>query len=616
MMAPQLGFRFGGQAADPLSDRRGAVFYPQGHLRPGVTSQAAAAQAEALWDRLMRERPKADVIERLRLVPFHRMPNGAPSIILPTLGVLGAMALLVLLIVCANVAGLVLVRGVSRRGEIAMRLALGASRQRVVRLLIVENLVLAVPGAVLGVLLARSGIPVLVEYAEQLAAPARLFFNVQSDHLVIGFAALVACASALVMGLVPALQSSRVDLVSIINADASPRAVARGRFRTALVVAQVAVSLLLLVGAGLATRSVEAARRADPGFDPGPVTVTELDLTLNGYDAPRGRVFYRKLLDTLRAAPGVEAATLAAAVPLGILDTPVQPVAIDGYTPQPGDDLAFMSNLVGSDYFRTLRMRLVSGRGFEDRDDEHAPAVAVVNQTLAERFWGSAPDAIGKRVRVADGPWREVIGVAADAKYSRIDERPRPYLYLPFLQAYRPSMVVHVRGTAPVDRLLADTRRTLEALDPDLPIVSSRPMKDGIRGALIFFDLTATMLFLFGAAGMALSVIGTYGLVSYTVRQSAHEIGIRMVLGASAPSVLRRFLGRGLRLGAIGAALGIAAALAASRLLGSMVFGVSPTDVVSFAQAVLVVLGGVVAATAIPAWQAARTNPLRVLRHQ
>ena len=213
------------------------------------------------------------------------------------------MGLLVLMIACANVAGLVLVRGVSRRGEIALRLALGATRRRIVRLLVIENLVLAVPGAILGVFVAQSGIPILVGYAEWLAAPTRIFFNIEVDRYVIGYSVLVACGTALLFGFIPALQSSRVDLVSVINEDASPRGAARGRLRASLVVAQVAVSLLLLVGAGLTTRSVEAARRANPGFEVSTVTAIELDLKQNGYDPARGRLFYSTLLDAARPTP-------------------------------------------------------------------------------------------------------------------------------------------------------------------------------------------------------------------------------------------------------------------------------------------------------------------------
>jgi predicted permease len=618
-MAPQLGFTFGSRQTTPsgiLSDRRAALFFPQGFLRPGTSLANAAAQSEALWATLSRDRPLTDAAERLRVVPFWQTPGGAPLIMLPALSVLIATGLLVLAIACANIAGLVLVRGVSRRGEIAVRLALGATRTRIVRLLVVENLVLALPGALLGVLLARHGIPVLVGYAEWLAAPERIFMNIGVDGLVIGFAALVACGCTLVFGFVPALQSSRVDLVSVINEDAAPRGAPRGRLRAGLVVAQVAVSLLLLVGAGLVTRSLEAARRADPGFDASQMTATAVDVRQNGYDEPRGRVFYRKLLDAARADAGVESATLAAYTPLAFLDTRAQRVAFEGYEPRRGEDLAFMSNTIGSDYFRTLRVGVVAGRSFEDRDDETAAPVAIVNHTLARRFWGGAANAIGKRVRVGEGDWRTVVGVAADVKYSRIDEAPRPYLYLPFLQAYRPGMILHTRGAAPVDRLVDQARACVAALDADLPILYAKPMTEATRGALILFDLMAAMLFVFGAAGMALAAMGTYGLVSYTVQQSRREIGIRMALGATRAAVVRQFFGRGVRLGAIGAALGTAAALGGTRLLASVLFGVSATDGVSFARALAVVLGGVVVATLVPAWRAARTNPLSVLRHQ
>ena len=619
MTAPQLGFKFGSQESTPsgvLGDRSAALFYPQGYLRPGVSLENAAAQTDALWSTVSHDRPLTDVAPRLRVVPFSRTPSGAPTFLLPALGVMTAMGLLVLLIACANIAGLVLVRGVSRRGEIALRLALGASRMRIVRLLIVENLVLAVPGAMFGVLLARNGIPFLVETAQRMAAPERVFFNVGLDGLVIAFAVVVACGSAFVFGFVPALQTSRVDLVSVINEDASPRGATRGRLRAALVVAQVAVSLLLLVGAGLATRSVEAARLANPGFDASQVTAVAVDVKQNAYDEQRGRAFYRSLLDAARTDAGIESATLAENMPMGMLDTRAQRVAIEGYEPRRGEDLAFMSNAIGPDYFRTLRIGVVAGRAVEDQDDETAAPVVVVNNTLAVRFWGSAANAIGKRVRVADGDWRSVIGVAADVKYARINEPPRPYIYLPFQQAYRSGMVLHTRGSAPIDRLVDQARARVTALDPELPILVAKPMAAMVRGALLIFDLTATMLFVFGVTGMALAALGTYGLVAYVVKQSTHEIGIRMALGASSRSIVAAFLTRGLRLGTLGVALGTLAALSGSRFLGSVLFGVSATDATSFTRALAIVFGGVVFATIVPAWRAARINPIAALRHQ
>ncbi len=620
MMAPSLGFSFGSQEKTPsgiLADHRAAVFEPTGYLRPGTSEESAAAQDEALWATLAGDRPLADATERLRTVRFLRAPSGAPMILLPTLGALTGMGLLVLLIACANVAGLVLVRGLSRRGDIAVRLALGATRRRIVGLLVVENLVLAAPGALLGVLLARWGIPVFVEYAETIAAPRRVFFNVGVDGTVIGFAAIIACASALVFGFVPALQSSRVDLVSIINEDASPRGAPRGRLRACLVVAQVAVSLLLLVGAGLATRSVDAARRAYPGFDASHVTAVTMNVKYNAYDDARGRIFYKKLLDASRADAGTESATLAEFLPLAFLDTPHRTIAIEHYDPRRGEDLAFMTNTIAPAYFRTLRIPLVAGREFDDRDDERGAPAAIVNETFAVRFWGTAANAIGKRVRVAGaGDWRSVVGVAADVKYIRINEAPRPYAYVPFLQWYRPELTLHVRGSGSIDRLVDQARARVASLDADVPISRALSMTEAMRGSTFLFDLMAAMLFVFGVAGMALAAMATYALIAYSVKQSTHEIGIRMALGADRLSVIREFLGRGLRLGAIGAGVGTVLALALSRLLAGLLFGVSPTDAASFTRALAFVLAGVMAASVVPAWRAARTDPLSALRHQ
>jgi len=619
MMAPALGFQFGSRetsGAGIFADRNASFLEPQGFLRPGVTFAAAATQVDALWTARAKERPLAESSERLRVVPFRNSPGSAPLQLVPTLTMLSAMGLLVLMIACANIAGLVLVRGVSRRGEIAVRLALGATRTRIVRLLIIENFVLAVPGAILGVILASQGLPLVVNYVESLAAPRLVFLNVGVDGLVNGFAVLVACGCALVSGFVPALQSSRVDLVSVINQDASPRGAARGRLRAGLVVAQVAVSLLLLIGSGLVTRSLEAARHTNPGYDPTHATSIAIDLKQNGYDEQRGRVFYRHLLEDVRRDAGIESATLSAYEPLAFLETPARRGAIDGYEPRRDEDIAFLSNIVGSDYFKTLRIDLRAVRSLEDRDHDGTAPVAIVNTTLANKYWSNATNAIGKRIRVGDGEWRTVIGVAADIKYIRINESPRPYVYLPFLQSYRASMILHTRGPAPADALVDQARAHVVALDANLPILYAKTLEDRMGGALMLFNLMASMLFVFGVAGMALAALGTYGLVSYVVKQSTHEIGIRMALGASGRSIVRGFVARGLKLGAIGAGLGIAVALAMTRLLGSALFGVSATDATSFLRALAVVLGGVIIASLVPAWRAARTNPLAALRHR
>jgi putative ABC transport system permease protein len=618
-MAVDLGFTFGSRqttASGVFADRAALLFEPQGFLRPGVTRENAGAQLDALWAGQASERSLADASERLRVVAFRNSPGGAALQLVPTLAALSVMGLLVLMIACANIAGLVLVRGIARRGEIAVRLALGATRARIVRLLVIENLVLAVPGAILGVVLASGGIPLLVGYAEALAAPRRVFFNIGVDRLVNGFAVLVACGSALVFGIVPALQSSRVDLVTVINQDASPRGAGRGRMRAGLVVAQVAVSLLLLIGSNLVTRSLEAARRTNPGYDPSHATSLSLDLKQNGYDEKRGRLFYNRLMESVLSDPLTESATLAAYEPLAFLETPSRRMAIDGYAARPDEDLAFLSNVVGPGYFRTLRIGLVAGRGFEDRDDQSAAPVAIVNKTLAVKYWSDAAHAIGQRIRLADGEWRTVIGVAADVKYLRINESARPYVYWPFLQSYRSNMILHTRGQVSPDVLVDRARAHVAALDANLPILYAKRLEERTTGALLLFNLMATMLLLFGVAGMALAALGTYGLVSYAVKQSTHEIGIRLALGAPSRAVVGEFVMRGLKLGAIGTGLGIIAATAMTQLLGSALFGVGATDPSAFIRALTIVLGGVVLATLVPALRAARTNPLAALRHQ
>lgn len=619
MMAPQLGYTFGSSGTSPaeiLADPRAAFFYPQGFLRSGVTHASASAESSVLWSATATERPVAEAGEQLRVVPFRQYPGSGQSILLPTLIVLSAMGLLVLAIACANTAGLVLVRGLSRRGEIAVRLALGASRGRIVRLLIVENLVLALPGAALGVLLAANGIPVLTSYAEWLAAPERLFLNLGVDRFVIGFATLAACGCALMVGFLPALQSARIDLISVINQDASPRGAPRGRFRAALVVAQVAVSLLLLVGAGLVTRSLDAARKADPGFQVEHVSMIDLDLKQHGYDETRGRAFYKRLLDEVRRDGAVESASLAGWPPANFLETRAQAVRMEGYDARRDEDLVFLTNAVTPDYFSTLRIPLRAGRTFQDSDDQTSSPVVIVNRTLADRYFGGAEQALGRRISVGGSEWRTVVGVAADIKYVRINESPRPYVYLPFLQQYRAVMTLHTRGSAPDDVLVEHARAAVMRLDPDLPILSAQPLSKQLTGSLLIFNVTATMLFVFGIAGMALAALGTYGLVAYTVRQSTHEIGIRMALGAGRASVVRAFLARGLQLGMLGAGFGIVGALAVGRFLEGSLFGVTATDGSSFARALAIVLAGVAAATMVPAWRASKTDPLTALRHQ
>jgi putative ABC transport system permease protein len=585
-----------------------------GRPKPGVTLAGAAAETRTLAAQLAADNPLAEFSQRAAVLPLWRSPYGAQTYLLPVIVMLGIMAGLILLIVCANVASLVLARGLTRRGELAVRVALGAGRIRILRLLLIENLALAVPGALAGVILIRALVP-MASLGPAPVAPMPIALDLRTDTLVAVFALALSCASALVFGFVPAFNSSRVDLASVMKDELSPRGSgsgARTRLRSALVVTQLAVSLLLLVSAGLVVRSLSASRTADAGFDPHHVVSLSFDLQPNGYDEARGRVFFQQALDAARSVPGVESATLAATLPLSLVDRSSRAVEIENYQRRKDEDLTFLYNVIAPDYFETLRIGVIAGRGFEPRDDADAPPAVIVNETMARRFWKTPQAAIGQRIRSPQ--WRTIVGVVKDVKYARLTEDPRPHLYLPLFQRYQSDMTLQVRGAGPSKELIARVRAAVERLDPNLPILEARPFDEQVRVALVGFEMAAGTLTVFGAIAGLLAAIGLYGLIAYTVEQSRHEVGICMALGASRGDVLKRFLGRGLRLGVVGTTVGLGIAAATARLMTVVLYGVSAMDPGTFAAAAAAVLTIAITASFLPAWRASRTDPIAALR--
>jgi predicted permease len=610
MMQAQL------RGLDLLGARESPLLWGLGRLKPEMSIAAAAAEADLLSVQLDARQPARRVSQRATVIPMWQSPYGAQTYMLPAIMLMSVMGALLLVIVCANVSNLVLVREVSRRGEIAARVALGASRSRILRWLFVENLVLSLPGAALGMLASR-GIGLLLQPMSMSSyAPVPVGLEISLDWTAVAFALVLSCASALAFGFIPALRSSRVDLAGIMKDDLSPRGGSRGRLRNVLVVAQVAVSLLLLVGAGLVIRSLESARSADAGFDARNVGSVSLDLKPSGYDGTRGRSFYQTLLDTVRAQPGVESAALTAALPLTLVDGNSVDALIEGHDPRQNEDMRVLINTISPDYFATLRISLVAGRDFASSDLSDTLPVAIVNETMARQFWRTPDEALGKRMRLGGGDWRMVIGVVHDIKYARVTEDPRPHVYRPLEQNYLPAMTLHVRSRDPEAALLARMRSTVQTLDPNLPILNARMLTEQTRVALSVFSMAAGVLMVFGVIAMILTALGTYGLVSYAAKQSTHEIGIRIAIGASRAELLRRFLGRGLRLGVAGAACGLVGSVAITRLLAGLLYGVSPTDATSFAGASTMVLATVLVASLIPAWRASRTDPIAALRHR
>jgi macrolide transport system ATP-binding/permease protein len=610
MMQPQL------RGVDLLGDRQASTLWGLGRVRSGSSLAAADTEAALLSSRFDAQHPAREVEQRAAVIPMWQSPFGAQTYMLPAILVFGVMGALLLLIVCANVSNLVLVRGVSRRGEIAARLALGASRGRILRLLLVESLVLAVPGAALGLVTSRAIGGLLRNTNLSSAAPIPVSLNTSTDWTFVAFALVLSCASSLVFGFIPALRASKVDLAGVMKDDLSPRGGSRGRMRGALVVAQVAVSLLLLVGAGLVVRSLEAARTANVGFDERHVTAVTVDLRSSGYDERRGRVFYERLLDALRAQPGNELVSLASILPLTMVDSNSLELAVEGRDPRKGEDMRLLVNTVSPGYLETLRIPLLSGRDFAQTDRDSSLPVAIVNDTMARKYWRTPDQALGNRIRVARREWRTIVGVARDIKYARLTEEPRSHVYLPATQNYSSIMVLHVRSQDAEPALLARVRSTIQTIDANVPLVRANMLRDQTRSALSIFSMAAGTLTVFGVIAMLLTAIGTYGLVSYAARQSTHEIGIRMAVGADRRDVLGRFLGRGVRLGAAGAVLGLLLSLSIARLLSSVLYGVSPTDVVSFTAALALVMTIVLLASLIPAWRASRIDPIAALRHR
>src|SRR3954465_420830 len=521
-------------------------------MRPVGDRVRTEARARQVGATLAAEHPEAKN-ERAVIVPIWRWPYGAQSFLLPAVGLMGATSALLLVVVCANVAGLVLVRSLGRRAETAARLTLGASHARIVRQLTIESLVLAVPAAALGL-----GIPALLEPFLAAATgnvSVPLFFNAGPDGLVVAVTALLAIVSALIYGLVPAFRLARVDLASALRDDVTPGGVGAGRVRSALVVAQIAVAVVLLVGTALVVRTLDQAQRADAGFDPHNVAWATFDTRAGGYDEARGRLLYSRLLDRVRSDTAVTSAGLSAFLPLTLIDWMSWNAQPDGYQARPDEDLAAAVNIVSAGYFRTLGIPILAGRHFDETDRVDSEPGVSVNETFARRFWGSPAAALGHRVET--NGHRTIVGVVRDIKYARLDESPRPYMYAPASQVYSASMTLQVRAGSDTAAVLARVRAVAQGVDPAMQVLQSGPLSSTRRAATSLYETLARMLTLIGALTVGVVALGVYGLVAYAVRQSRQAIGVRTALGATRPVIVRYFLRQGMTLAAVGIAIGI-----------------------------------------------------------
>jgi putative ABC transport system permease protein len=620
-----------GQAApgSDMTSRWNRFLLLMGRLKPGVATQQAQADFDTIAAQLYREWPQQwenirRQSRRISLVPESeaRVVPGARTPLVIFMSLLMTVVGLVLLIACSNVANMLLARATARRKEIAIRLALGAGRGRLLQQLLTESILLSLLCGSAGLLLAVRGTDLLMAFRPPVPLPIEL--NLQSDWRVFVFTFSLSLLTGIIFGLMPALAASRPDLVTSLKDDsgaaisANPGSL-RGRLRGSLVIVQVALSLLLLICAGLFLRSLRNASSIDPGFDADNLLALSMDLQLQGYDEAKGRVFSDQLLERVRTLPGVVSASLTDQLPLD-LGGSRRGITIEGHTAQPGESMEINSSFVAPGYFETLRIPLLEGRTFQQQDNANAPGVTLINEAFARRYWpGQQP--LGKRIQlgiVGNGtntaPYLTVIGVVKDGKYNSLSEAATPFFYLNLAQTHRsaPTLIVRTKGD-PLASLSA-VRNEVAALDKNLPLFNVKTMRQHLGLALLPARLAGGALGIFGLLALILAAAGIYGVMAYSVAQRTREIGIRMALGANARDVLRLVLRQGMTLVSIGMAIGLAAALALSQLLKTMLFGVSATDPLTFIAIVILLAAVALLACWIPARRATKVDPIIALR--
>jgi len=596
-----------------LEDRGARWIEAYARLKPGVTFAQAQQEFAAISGRLEAEYPATNRGRAIRFWPLWQTPFNNAGTLLPTLEIMLVVVAFVLLIACANVGNLLLVRSFTRRHEMSVRLAVGAGRARLWKQLLTEGLVLSLFGAAGGLLVAY-----WCRHALVLLFPARggvqMHLPGEIDWRVLALSAGVCLATTLLMGLVPALQTGKIDLAQSIKMESASVVGGRGRawVRSGLVLVQVSLSFVLLVGAGLLMQSLLKVRTASPGFNTRGVQDTAIDLVSAGYTPARAQTFQDALLERVRALPGVESAAFAKMTPLSYVSSATAPIVVDGYQPPPEESPTVEYNELGDNYFVTMGIPLVAGREFTRADDEKAALVAVVNETMAQRYWqGRSP--LGQRLQLK-GRWMQVVGIAKDSKYSSVREKPTPFFFVPLRQNSLRGSVLNIRTPLAPQTMATAIAREVHALDSNLAPYEVITMQEQLDRSTSAQMVAVTLVGILGTLALVLAAIGLYGVMSYAVSQSTRELGLRMALGAGASNLLRLVLSRGLALTGAGVLLGAATALLLTRLLGNLLYKVSPRDPVAFGCAFAVMALVSVAACLLPAWRAARTDPMRALR--
>lgn len=599
-----------------LEDRSASARWIEGFaiLKPGVTIEQAQAEVSAIGARLEAEYPATNRGFNFKLYPLWQTPFNNANTLRSTLRIALVVACLVLLIACANVGNLLLVRSFARTHEMTVRLSVGARRARLLRQLLTEGLLLSIAAAACGLLIAYSCRDLLKIMFAKPAPGVTINLPAETDWRVLVLSAGVALIATVLFGLVPALQASHIDLASALKSESSGVVGGRGKawIRSGLVMAQVSLSFVLLVGAGLLLKSLQAMQTAGVGFATQGVLFGNVDMIAAGYDGARMRNFQDQLKDRVQAIPGVESMVWSKWVPFSLRSPASAAIVVDGYEIAPGEQTVVEYTEVGPGYFATTGSPLLAGRDFSLADNETAVPAAVVNEAMVERFWhGENP--VGKRFQVK-GRWLQVVGVAKTSKYESLVESNKPFFYTALRQGTPGGSNFQIRTRLGPEAMANALVREIKRIDDNLAPGEVITMREQVNRRTWSQRAAVTLLGIFGSIALLLSAIGLYGVMSYAVSQSVRELGLRMALGASGSNLLRIVMFKGLQVTMAGICVGGAVALGLTRLMGDLLYKTSPRDPGSFGAAFATMAIAAIAACLLPAWRAMRTDPVRALR--
>ena len=632
IMRPPRARYSGEQNPDLLKSPSNSWIFGVGRLKPGATVEQAGAELDPVIADFFRTRlqlPPGATPPRIAIVRVDEAFAGPRQQMKSVALLLGGAVGAVLLIACANVANLLLSRAAARQRELAVRLALGASRGRLLRQLLTESVLLSLIGGLAGIAVAW-GIVAAVRAAPPPTGALPIAFDFTIDRWVLLFALLLSCATGVLFGIAPAFGASRPVLVPALKGAGGTGDERGGRFdlKKILVVAEVALSLLLLITAGLFVRSLQSVRAIDPGIDVERLASAPLNINLLRYTSVQGREFYRQVVERAERLPGVESASVARIALLGgqgrVLSVHVEGrgsthdrTSSEGSRTVSGDLTLINANVVGPRFFKTIGIPLLNGRDFRDEDAENRPLVVILNASAANmHFPGASP--IGTRISLDGprGPWREIVGVVRDCKYGGLSEESVPVAYVPLAQNHETGMTLYVRASVPPESVAAAVRREINALEPNLPIPAVQTMRETIGTSLYAARMGARLLSAFGALALVLAVIGIYGVLAFSISRRTREMGIRLALGADSRRVFLLVVRDGMLLVGLGILIGLGSGLAGARALSTFLYGVSTSDPVTFAGTVAVLCTAALAACAIPARRAIRVSPVTALRQE